>query len=269
MHVGYQSIAKALAEDRRTLTQLVPDRDLCPEEFLDFRLSGELSADSGFFQFGPETTCYGRSVKSAYQTQLTSHLCDTLRGVSVDGTQLVLPFDPNEIIDNLRLERYPSGQFGEYENALKSAYYRLRPLTNRTVRKYIQRFRAANWKKTRFPHWPVDTTVENICEKLLLLSLQANRVERIPFIWFWPDGARGCVSMTHDVETVAGRDFCAELIDIDDSFGIKASFQIFPQELYPVTPEFLGQLRDPLCANMSETSSPSTITVGRGKKSHF
>jgi hypothetical protein len=25
----------------------------------------------------------------------------------------------------------------------------------------------------------------------------------------------------------------------------------------------------PLCANMSETSSPSTITVGRGKKSHF
>ena len=25
----------------------------------------------------------------------------------------------------------------------------------------------------------------------------------------------------------------------------------------------------PLCANMSETSSPSIITVGRGKKSHF
>jgi DNA-binding NtrC family response regulator len=28
-------------------------------------------------------------------------------------------------------------------------------------------------------------------------------------------------------------------------------------------------VRIPLCANMSETSSPSTITVGRGKKSHF
>ena len=28
-------------------------------------------------------------------------------------------------------------------------------------------------------------------------------------------------------------------------------------------------LANPLCANMSETSSPSTITVGRGKKSHF
>jgi hypothetical protein len=28
-------------------------------------------------------------------------------------------------------------------------------------------------------------------------------------------------------------------------------------------------LPSPLCANMSETGSPSTITVGRGKKSHF
>jgi hypothetical protein len=50
--------------------------------------------------------------------------------------------------------------------------------------------------------------------------------------------------MTHDVETVAGRDFCKQLMDIDDSYGIKASFQIVPEERYPVTPEFLGRLRD-------------------------
>jgi len=41
-----------------------------------------------------------------------------------------------------------------------------------------------------------------------------------------------------------GRDFCTQLIDIDDSYGIKASFQIVPEERYPVTPEFLGRLRD-------------------------
>jgi hypothetical protein len=29
------------------------------------------------------------------------------------------------------------------------------------------------------------------------------------------------------------------------------------------------QLGPALCANMSETSRPSTITVGRGKRSHF
>jgi hypothetical protein len=78
----------------------------------------------------------------------------------------------------------------------------------------------------------------------MLLSLQASPVDRIPFIWFWPDGARGCVSMTHDVETRAGRDFCAQLLDIDDSFRIKASYQVVPEGRYPVTPEFLNRLRD-------------------------
>jgi hypothetical protein len=243
MSTVYAELQSARPEEP-TLIQSVSDRYRCPERFLDFRLSGELSGDSGYFQFGPGTTCYGRSVKSADQKQVRSPLHDALTNVLFDGMQLVLPFDPNEVIDNLRLERYPCGQFGEYENALKSAYYRLRPLTNLTLRKYIQRFRAAHWKKTRFPQWPVDTTVENLCENLLLLSLQANRVESIPFVWFWPDGARGCVSMTHDVETVAGRNFCAQLLDIDDSFGIKSSFQIVPEERYPVTPEFLTLLRD-------------------------
>jgi len=183
-------------------------------------------------------------LKGVHQEQLSSALCDTLPRVLFDGTQLVLPFDPNEVIDNLRLERYPSSQLGRWDKALKDIYYRLRPLTNRPLRKMIQRLRAANWRKRRFPQWPVDTTVENICESLLSLSLQAKGVDRIPFIWFWPDGARGCISMTHDVETVAGRNFCAQLLDIDDSFGIKASYQIVPEGRYPVTPEFLNRLRD-------------------------
>jgi NAD/NADP transhydrogenase alpha subunit len=32
-------------------------------------------------------------------------------------------------------------------------------------------------------------------------------------------------------------------MDIDESHGIKASFQIVSEERYPVTPEFLDQLR--------------------------
>jgi hypothetical protein len=50
--------------------------------------------------------------------------------------------------------------------------------------------------------------------------------------------------MTHDVETSAGRDFCSELMDMDDSFGIKASFQIVPEKRYRVSPDFLKGIRD-------------------------
>ncbi len=244
LHLRHLSISPVSADDESMLSQAVQDRYRCPEGFLDFRLSGELSPDAGYFQFGPHTTCYGRSSNGVHQAQLSSARCDTLPSVSIDKMQLVLPFDPNEVIDNLRLERYPSSQMGAYAKALKEIYYWLRPLTSRSLRKRIQRLRAGNWQKTRFPQWPVDTTVESICESLLLLSLQAKGIDRVPFVWFWPDGARSCVAMTHDVETVAGRDFCAQLLDIDDSFGIKASFQIVPEDRYPVTPEFLSQLRD-------------------------
>jgi hypothetical protein len=244
MKPSYQPISQTTAKDERILVQAVLNRYRCPGEFLNFRLSEELSSDSGYFQFGPGTTCYGRLSNGTQQAPLGDSLFDTLSCVSLDGTQIVLPFDPNEVIDNLRLERYPNSKLRRYEYALKKIYYWLRPFTNRSLRRYIQKRWAANWQKKEFPQWPVDTTVESICEKLLLLSLRASCADRIPFIWFWPDGARGCVAMTHDVETVAGRDFCVQLMDIDESHGIKASFQIVPEERYPVTPEFLSQLRD-------------------------
>lgn len=234
----------ASAGHEKALIQAVYDRYRCPEGILNFRLGEELTQDSGYFQFGPDTTCYGCALNGIPQAQLSSPLCDTLPRVFFDGSQLVLPFDPNEVVDNLRLERYPGIQLGKRERALKSIYYWVRPFTNRFLRRGIQRFRAVNWQKMRFPRWPLDTTVESICENLLLLSLQANGVDRIPFIWFWPEGARGCVAMTHDVEAIAGRNFCARLLDIDDSFGIKASYQIVPEGRYPVTPEFLSRLRD-------------------------
>jgi hypothetical protein len=230
--------------EETSLTQAVNDRYRCPEGFLDFRLSAELSPDPGYFQFGPDTTCYARTSNGAHRSHKSSHLCDTLPSVLLDGRQLVLPFDPNEVMGNLRMERYPDSQLGRAEKLLKGIYYWLRPLTDRSLRKSIQKLRAANWQKRQFPQWPVDTTVENICERLLLLSLQANSVDRVPFIWFWPEGARGCISMTHDVETITGRNFCAQLLDIDDSFGIKTSYQIVPEGRYPVTREFLRQLRD-------------------------
>jgi len=222
----------------------VHDRYRCPEEFLDFRLSCDLSLESGYFQFGVGTTCYGRFSKEINPTQLSSQLVESLQMVKCDGKQVLLPFDPTEIIDNLRLERYLRSQLRAYEHVLKSLYYRLRPITNRSLRKQIQRLRAAHWQERQFPSWPVDTTVESICENLLVLTLRASGVDRIPFIWFWPDGARGCVSMSHDVEAVAGRNFCAQLMDIDDSFGFKSSFQIVPEDRYPVSQEFLTRLRD-------------------------
>ena len=223
--------------------QAVRDFFCCPEGIFNYHLASELSDKAGYFQFGPNLTCYGRSKSGAQSTYPASHLPDLLPEVKADSSRLMLPFDPEEVISNLRLERYPSTQIEKYEKLLKSVYYQLRPFSNLFLRRSIQKFRALSWKKRQFPAWPVDTTVENLCETLLVISMQANGADSVPFIWFWPRGARGCVTMTHDVETPAGRDFCAQLLDLNDSYGIKASFHIVPEERYQVTPEFLNSIR--------------------------
>ena len=97
---------------------------------------------------------------------------------------------------------------------------------------------------SQFPQWPVDFSVDGLFEQLLVTSLKSPGIDSIPFIWFWPQGASSCAIMTHDVETERGRRFCKTLMDINDSFGIKSSFQVIPEQRYQVSPEYLDSIRN-------------------------
>src|SRR5262249_17503421 len=151
-------------ENKHELMRAVHDRYRCPERFLHFRISSDLQLQPEYFQFGPGVTCYGRAVSNASQSLSDAALCDVLPNVSIDHSRLILPFDPKEKIDNLRLEKYPGCQMSKPVRASKRFYYRLRPLTSRFMRKGVQQLRASNWEKRQFPQWPVDTAVESICE---------------------------------------------------------------------------------------------------------
>jgi hypothetical protein len=122
-------------------------------------------------------------------------------------------------------------------------YYMVRPILGVAVRKHLQQRYFRGWQKIPFPRWPVDHTVENIFERLLALAMRSRNIERLPFIWFWPEGNPSCTIMTHDVETATGRDFCAQLMDFDDSFGIKSSFQVVPEKRYAVPQSFLESIQ--------------------------
>jgi len=220
------------------------DRYRCPEEFFEVHLSGPLSMDAGFFRFG-DATCYGRSASGYRESRPDRHLDNSLRHMTAHGA---IPFDPTEVIENLRFERYASvehqGSLRALERLAKRAYYFLRPMMPRGFRKHVQRAWSLGRRRAAFPRWPVDTTVEDLCERLLLLSMNKKGVDEVPFIWFWPKGAHACIAMTHDVETREGRNFCAQLMNLDDSFGIKSSFQIVPEGRYAVSAEFIQGIRD-------------------------
>jgi hypothetical protein len=179
-------------------------------------------------------------------------LPDLEEEAAFDGSTLSLPFDASAIVNNLRMERYPIGGQGGVRAVLSSesarrAYYSCRPLLADSVRRRLQRFFLRDWRELPFPTWPVDTNVEQFLERLLLLSMKARNLDEIPFIWFWPDGAPSAAIVTHDVEMEAGLDFVLRLIDIDDEFGIKASFQLVPEERYRLSKNVIRAIRDRRC----------------------
>jgi len=77
--------------------------------------------------------------------------------------------------------------------------------------------------------------------------MRVRHVEKIPFIWFWPDGAPAAAIVTHDVETAAGVNAIPALIAIDEAFQIKASFQLVPEERYEVSKVLLDLIRRKQC----------------------
>lgn len=220
----------------------------CPDDFADFTLTASLSDDTGYFRFGEDTICYGQTASGFRVSRVDANLYDCLNDVTTHGSSVLLPFNPTDLVNNLRLERYAKcfrlSALSPWQRSLRSAYYLLRPWMHVNVRKHVQKACLNGWRSRAFPRWPVDTTVEDLSEQLLYRSMKAKGVDRVPFVWFWPNGSRSCVVMTHDVEAESGQGFCSELMNIDDSFGIKASFQLVPEGRYRISAALVEEIRD-------------------------
>lgn len=229
--------------------RLLSDHFRCPDDFVDFIVPKDLAAKSGYFQFGPGVICYGQCSSGDPATAVTDTLHDALQQITMNESSVHLPFDPVQVVNNLRHERYVGNQASsktanKTSSLVRMLYYLARPFLPVALRKHLQRRYLRDWSKIPFPNWPVDTTVENILEQTLILSMISRNMTRIPFIWFWPEGVSSCTAVTHDVETAAGLEFCTQLMDLNDSFGIKSSFQIVPEERYSVPQALLDAIRE-------------------------
>jgi hypothetical protein len=211
-------------------------------------VEGGLPEEAGFFQFGEKNLCYGRC-----QSGVTSNLADSVKydaskWVNSDKGTVQLPFDFSEVVDNLRLERYrerisPGLEVFAASQAVRRIYYFFRAGLPVSLRRHLQKAYFRGWKNLSFPLWPVDFTVDSLHETFLHLLMEAGGVKRVPFIWFWPNGAPNCLMMTHDVETAAGVDFTPTLIDLDSKYGIKSSFQVIPEQRYTVSDDYVLEIR--------------------------
>ncbi len=232
----------------RTLNHMLADYYRVHEDGLGRICAEEPSGQVGFFRFGPTTTCYGQSASGVSTSVENPSLHDALKTARLKDSEVHLPFDPGQIVDNLRRERYVNHTGAKQDRIIdhplvRKAYYAVRDLLPVSIRKHLQKVYLGGWRKLQFPNWPVDFTVDTIHEEVLRLAMKAGGVRRVPFIWFWPQGAPSCLIMTHDVETAAGRDFTPDLINLDHSYGIKSSFQVIPEKRYEVPDEYVQHMR--------------------------
>ena len=227
------------------VVQLLIDHFRCPSHLAELNSKVDPLQPSGYFRFGSDTTCYGQCSSGIPREHVTDPLHDALPYVTAKGSAVEFPFDPIQVIENLHYERYLHNRPGmpAGRGAVRAIYYFLRPLMPVAVRRPLQRIYLRGWDQVPFPRWPVDRTADRILERLLAFAMKAGGVQRLPFIWFWPKGAPSCAILTHDVETAAGVDFCPQLMDLNDSFDIKASFQIVPERRYAVEESFLDSIR--------------------------
>lgn len=233
--------------NNRLDSHLLGERYRCVADGVTFEAPELSRTNAGYFRFGEGIICYGQCAVGETRRSADVPLCDVLDHVIVHDSRVYLPFDPAQVIDNLQAERYrgaaPAWEPLWGRRLVRSSYYMLRPLMTVRVRKHLQKLYFRGWQRIPFPAWPVDTTVEQIHEKLLVLALKARKGKPIPFIWFWPNGAPSCTILTHDVETRFGLDMRHKLMDMNDSFSIKTSFQIIPEARYLVNETILDEIR--------------------------
>jgi glycosyltransferase involved in cell wall biosynthesis len=231
----------------RNAVQLLAEHFRCTDDIGPFELKGELSQSNGFFRLGAEI-CFGQCSSGSPRKSPAESLHDASEHVVVNDSLVQVPFDPVQLVDNLRHERYVGTLYNDdralpTNRLIRNVYYALRPLLGVSVRRHVQQLYFRGREKSVFPQWPVDTSVEGIVEELLVLAMKTRGIRRLPFIWFWPDGVQSCTTVSHDVETERGLGFCPQLMDLNDRFGIKTSFQIVPEKRYPVSDSMLQLIR--------------------------
>jgi hypothetical protein len=238
---------KQLKNTDLILNQPILDYFRCPDADVQFTIGTGPSSQPGFFRFGNDIICYGRTTQGFTKSRADVDLYDATQDIDLGGSHIQLPFNPQDVVKNLLHERYVTSLRGNNQlskAAIRRIYYLLRPYLGLPLRMHLQRFHLRNWDKIPFPAWPVDFSIDRLQRRLLALMMRAAGLETIPFIWFWPDGFTACSIVTHDVEHTPGKQFCDRLMDIDDSYGFKSSFQIVPQGRYSVEEDFLQSIRD-------------------------
>ena len=142
---------------------------------------------------------------------------------------VVVPFDLNEAILNLTMERYrdPTGGSGRPGGTKLRAYYMLRPLLPRRLQLAMRRAFSRFQGRRQFPRWPFEPARHDLARQVYGY-LAAITDEPPPWIAFWPRPYSWALVLTHDVETARGYGTMLEICALEETRNYRSSWNFVP-----------------------------------------
>lgn len=160
----------------------------------------------------------------------------------------ILPFDPDEVVANVRSERYLRLQGRDLLSLTTSkrrAYYAIRPLLPRRVQIALRRAFSRARTPTAFPRWPVEPSLHDLIDLVLQRAADAAG-QPVPYIAPWPRGRSWALVLTHDVETREGRDAIEAVRAVEEAAGYRSAWNLVA-ERYPVPDSLIEHLTSVGC----------------------
>ncbi|MGZ6708261.1 MAG: hypothetical protein ACXVFN_15120 [Solirubrobacteraceae bacterium] len=140
---------------------------------------------------------------------------------------IVLPFDPDEVLRSYWSEAYTASSTPalarHVTDVARRAYYLARPLMPRAVQIAQRRMFSRVQARSRFPAWPLEPALHDLCDWLLALLADFAGAP-VPWLAPWPDGFDWALVLTHDVETLSGVRAIGALREPERRLGMRSSW---------------------------------------------
>lgn len=128
-------------------------------------------------------------------------------------------------------------------SGLKSIYYAVaRPLLPVWVRPLLRKVYHPAEEVQSLLEWPVEDRFVRFQFDTLARVMGQLGQDALKVVGLWPEGKRFAFVLTHDVEARPGHDFVRQVMDLEEKYGFRSSFNFVP-EGYKVDSALLEEMR--------------------------
>jgi hypothetical protein len=143
--------------------------------------------------------------------------------------------------ERLLLEQYLP-EIDRHPPSAMRAYYYVKRLIPQGLRHRLNSVAIRARTPLEFPRWPCESALVEFRRAWLKHGLEIHGATDAWHIGFWPEGARCCIVLTHDVESPKGFDRMEVIADLEEQHGFRSAWNL-PLAQYPIDWQRVERLR--------------------------